>query len=159
MSKINELFARSDTVYIFDVDGVLVRMEFGEYNHYTLNDEDWAEALKEHDFYEGLKPVLTIQQFLRNKDMSRVYVATKVMNEIEKEQKIRFLNKEYHILPDHVFEVYRNEDKLNVIRKVQNFYPELDERSFVFIDDTVDILTYVMNNSSYCTVHVSSFLK
>lgn len=159
MSKIKELFANPETVYIFDVDGVLVRMEFGEYHHYTLNDEDWAIALKNHDFYEDMAPVLTMQDFLSSKDMSRVYVATKVMNEIEKEQKIRFLSKAYHILPDHVYEVYDNEEKLMVMKKVQELYPELDEKLFVMVDDTVDVLTYIMNHSNFSTVHVSSFLK
>ena len=159
MSKIEELFANPDTVYFFDVDGVLVRLEFGDYHHYYSTDEEWAEALHSHDFYENMKPVVTMQDFFKNKDMSKVYVVTKVMNEEEKNQKIRFLNKVYHILPDHVFEVYQNEDKLTVMKKVQEFYPELDSKFFVMIDDTSDVLTYIMTHSNYSTVHVSSFLK
>lgn len=159
MSKMKEIFSNPDTVYVFDVDGVLVRMEFGEYNHYTLNDEDWAEAIKSKDFYETMAPISTMQDFLKDKDMSRVYVATKVMNEIEKQQKIDFLRKHYHILPDHVFEVYHNHEKLEVMKKVQDFYPGLPDKNFVLIDDTVDVLTYVMEHSHFSTVHNSSFLK
>ena len=33
-SKIKDLFADAKTIYIFDVDGVLARLELGEYNHY-----------------------------------------------------------------------------------------------------------------------------
>ena len=32
-SKIGDLFQDENTVYIFDVDGVLARLEYGEYNH------------------------------------------------------------------------------------------------------------------------------
>lgn len=159
MSKIRELFENPDTVYVFDVDGVLVRMEFGEYNHYTADDDVWAELVKSHDFYENLSPIVTMQDFLKDKDVSRVYVATRVMNDSEKKQKITFLSKHYHILPDHVFEVYHNNEKLEVMKKVQEFYPELPEKYFVLVDDTVDVLTYVMENSHFSTVHNSTFLK
>ena len=159
MSKIRELFENPETVYVFDVDGVLVRMEFGDYNHYTADDDVWAELVKSHDFYENMVPIVTMQDFLKDKDMSRVYVATRVMNDSEKKQKITFLSKHYHILPDHVFEVYHNPEKLEVMKKVQAFYPELPEKYFVLVDDTVDVLTYVMENSHFSTVHNSTFLK
>lgn len=159
MSKIQELFENKDTVYFVDVDGVLVRMAFGEYNHYTASDDEWAIAIQSHDFYEEMDPVLTMQEFFKDKDMSRVYIVTKVMNETEKQQKISFLDKNYHVLKDHVYEVYKNTDKLGVMKKVQEMYPELDSKYFVMIDDSVEVLTYIMSNSSFSTVHISSFLK
>ena len=91
--------------------------------------------------------------------MSRVYVATRVMNDYEKKQKVAFLKKQYHILPDHVFEVYHNDEKLDVMKKVQEYYPELSDKYFVLVDDTVDVLTHVMENSHFSTVHNSTFLK
>ena len=33
-SKIKDLFEDAKTIYIFDVEGVLDRLELGEYNHY-----------------------------------------------------------------------------------------------------------------------------
>ena len=159
MSKIKELLESNQTVYIFDVDGVLVKMEFGEYNHYILNDDDWALSILDNDYYTSKSPIKTMQDFLQNKDMNRVYVATKVMNETEKKQKIAFLHTHYHILEDHIYEVYDNEEKLDVMKKVQEFYPELEDKYFVMVDDTVDILTYIMDHSSYSTVHISTFLK
>ena len=45
------------------------------------------------------------------------------------------------------------------MKKVQDFYPGLPDKNFVLIDDTVDVLTYVMEHSHFSTVHNSSFLK
>ena len=37
-SKIKDLFEDHKTIYVFDVDGVLARLELGEYTHYFYND-------------------------------------------------------------------------------------------------------------------------
>lgn len=157
--KISELFDNPNTVYVFDVDGVLAPLEFGEYNHYELNDDDWAKALLESDLYANKRSSKTFQKFLATKNKNNVYVATKVMNEREKEQKINFLNKNYGILKDHVFEVYKNEEKLEVIKNLKKLYPDLEDKYFVMIDDTVDVLNHIMFNSAFSTVHVSTFIE
>ena len=158
-SKIKELFEDEKTIYIFDVDGVLAPIEYGVYNHYELDDEAWAKALATNDFYTDRIPFKTFQDFLSKRNILNVYVATKVMNEIEKEQKIHYLEKNYGILRDHVFEVYKNEDKLEVLKKIKEKYSDLDDKYFVMIDDTIEVLNYIMENSDFSTVHVSSFLK
>ena len=158
-SKIKELFENSNTVYIFDVDGVLAPIEYGEYTHYELDDEAWAKALLTNNFYEDKKPFETIKSFLKDKDKKRIYVATKVMNDTEKTQKIEFLEKNYEIKKENIFEVYKNEEKLEVIKKIKEEYPLLDAKYFVMIDDSVEVLNYIMENSEFSTVYVSSFLK
>ncbi len=158
-SKIKELFENSNTVYIFDVDGVLAPIEYGEYNHYELDDEAWAKALLTNNFYEDKKPFETFKLFLKDKDINRIYVATKVMNDTEKKQKIEFLEKNYGIKKENIFEVYKNEEKLEVIKKIKEEYPLLDAKYFVMIEDSVEVLNYIMENSEFSTVHVSSFLK
>ena len=90
--KIDELYNNPNTIYVFDVDGVLAPLEFGEYNHYELDDDEWAKALLEKDLYAEKRPAKTFQEFLATKNKNNVYVATKVMNEMEKKQKIDFSN-------------------------------------------------------------------
>ena len=158
-SKIRELFEDEKTVYIFDVDGVLAPIEYGEYTHYELDDDAWAQALLTHNFYENLKPFETFKIFLKDKDKNKVYVATKVMNDIEKQQKIEFLEKNYGIKKENVFVVRKNEEKLEVINKIKKEYPLLDSKYFVMIEDSIEVLNYIMENSSFSTVHVISFLK
>ncbi len=158
-SKINDLFLDAKTVYFFDVDGVLAPIEYGEYNHYYYDDEQWALALKKNDFYENRKPFLVMQDFISHKNLDNVYVVTKVMNEIELEQKKKYLRKNYHIYPSHVYSVLKDEDKVNVMKLIQEKYPDLEDKYFLMIDDTVSVLNYIMEHSAYSTVHISSFLK
>ncbi len=158
-SKIKELFQNECTVYVFDLDGVLAPIEYGEYNHYYYDDEEWSKAILEKDFYEDVRPIKTFQDFLKEKDKSFVYVVTKVMNEEEKRQKIKFVKKNYQIEEDHVYGVYHDLDKLKAMKEIQKNHPHLEDRYFVMIDDTVNILNDIMEHSSFSTVHVSSFLK
>ena len=158
-SKIKDLFLNPNTVYIFDVDGVLAKIEYGEYNHYCYDDELWAKMILENDYYEKVEPIKTMQDFLKSKDLKRVYVVTKVMNDEELKQKKSFLFRNYGILSDHVYAVLSDKEKLNVIRNIQKDYQNLDDKYFVMIDDTVDVLNNIMDNSSFSTVHISSFIK
>ena len=81
------------------------------------------------------------------------------MNDTEKTQKIEFLEKNYGIKKENIFDVYKNEEKLEVIKKIKEEYPLLDAKYFVMIDDSIEVLNHIMENSEFSTVHVSSFLK
>ena len=70
-SKIKELFKDPKTVYIFDVDGVLAPIEYGEYTHYELDDEAWARELLKEDFYQDRMPFKAFQVFLKDKEESK----------------------------------------------------------------------------------------
>ena len=75
---------------------------------------------------------------------------------IEQEMSLR---KNYNIKEDNVYMVFKDRDKLLLIDEIKEKYPDLDDHYIVFIEDTVDNLTYVMNNSKYSTVHITSFMK
>ena len=53
----------------------------------------------------------------------------------------------------------KDEDKVNVMKLIQEKYPDLEDKYFLMIDDTVSVLNYIMEHSAYSTVHISSFLK
>ena len=158
-SKIKDLFENSKTIYVFDVDGVLARLELGEYTHYFYNDEMWEKALQTHDFYDEIRPIISMQDFIQKRNKEHIYVATRVYNEVEHKQKISFLEKHYGILKDHVYLVYNNDEKLDVMNKIKELNPNLEDKYFVMIDDTVDVLNHIMDNSNFSTVHISSFLQ
>ncbi len=157
-SKIDDLFNDSNTVYFFDVDGVLAPICYGKYNHYYYDDEAWSKFVLENDGYANVLPIKKMQMFINKRDKNLIYVITKVMNDKELEEKVRFLVKNYNIIPSHIYGVCSNNDKLMVMKKIRKEYANLDDKNFVLIDDTVDVLNYVMENSSFATVHISSFL-
>ena len=159
-SKIQQLLKDEKSVLVFDVDGVLAPIEYGEYNHYNDNDEEWAKKLESGvDFYSKVKPFKTIQNYLKKRDMNNIYVITKVMNNQEFLQKQSFLKKNYNIKEDNCYMVFKDRDKLLMLEEIKDKYPDLEDYYIVFIEDTVDNLTYVMNNSKFSTVHITSFMK
>lgn len=159
MSKIKEILEDKNSIIAFDVDGVLAPLEYGEYNHYYANDEEWAEEIERGtDFYDDVRVVKTMKDFIDTKDINNIYVITKAMNEKEFECKIRFLTKNYGILKDNCYMVYKDDeklDKLNEIKKITN----VEDKYIVMVEDTVSILNHIMENSNYTTVHISTFMK
>ena len=47
MNRIKELLNDEESVLVFDVDGVLAVLEFGERNHYYFSDEEWDKFVSE----------------------------------------------------------------------------------------------------------------
>ena len=50
LSKVRELLNDPESVIVWDVDGVLALLEWGEYNHYDDDDETWTNKQKEGVF-------------------------------------------------------------------------------------------------------------
>ena len=159
-SKIQDLLKDKKSILVFDVDGVLAPIEDGGYNHYSDSDEEWSKKLEtEIDFYSKVRPIKIMQDYLKDKDMERVYVITKVMHNKEFLQKQSFLKKNYNIKEDNCYMVFKDRDKLLILEEIKDNYPDLEYHYIVFVEDTVENLTYVMNNSNFSTVHITSFMK
>ncbi|MBR6252825.1 MAG: hypothetical protein IKR04_03190 [Clostridia bacterium] len=159
MSKIRELLNDPNSVLVFDVDGVLAVMEWGEYNHYGEDDETWANSHGEGIFlYTESKVVAKMQKFLKDRNMDHVYVISKVFTDHELADKQQFLEKYYGIKRENVFAVRSNQDKVDVLNQIKQRYLELDDHHLIMIDDTTEVLTMVMDNTPFSTAHVSSFL-
>ena len=159
MSRIKELLNDKESVLVFDVDGVLALLEWGKYNHYNENDEEWNKICSEGiNTYTEDKVSVKMQKFIKNKDMNRIYVLTTVGTENEIEFKKGYLKKYYNIKEENIYWVNNNLQKHLEIQKIKKFYPELEDYKIVMIDDTVDILTNIMENTKFSTAHISSFL-
>lgn len=159
MSKIKELLNDKDSVLAFDIDGVLAVMEFGEHTHFALSDEEWMKQCESGVNYYTEKLVSPkMQHFLERKDTNRVYVITKAFNEKEYAMKKDFAHLYYGIPKENVFYVEDNHDKVNMLMQIKQQYPTLEDEKIIMIDDTVSILTDVMENTNFSTAHISSFL-
>lgn len=160
MSKIKELFNDNKTIYVFDIDGVLAKIEYGQYNHYMLDDEAWAKEIEKGKiFYNDDLAINTMKHFIESKDITKIYVISKIATKKEIDQKIDFLKRNYSILENHVYYVNNNKEKLNILNKIHDKHKELDSKYIVMIDDNVDdVLSYIAFNSNYSTIHISSFM-
>ncbi len=159
MSRIKELLKSDDSILVFDIDGVLALLEFGEYRHYELDDRSWDIKVEAgENFYTEDKVSKKMQAFLKTKDKSKVYVITTVGSNNEYIFKKDFVKKYYDIEAENVYFVEKNIDKLDKLCEIKNKNKDVDNYKIVMIDDTVDILNYIMDNSDFSTVHISSFL-
>ena len=159
MTKINEILESDKSIIAFDVDGVLAPIEYGEYNHYYASDEEWAKEIeKGTDFYKDMRPVNIIKEFIKTKNINNIYVITKVMNKKEFNDKLNFLNKNYNILKENCYMVYKDNEKLDKLKEIQE-KTKVEDKFIAMIDDTVDVLNNIMEHSKYTTIHVSTFLK
>ena len=159
MSKIKEVLNDKESVLVFDVDGVLAKMAWGEYNHYGEDDDTWAKMYEnEANYYTEEYVCKRMQNFLQDKDKSRIYVITKAFNDNEANDKRNFVNKFYGIPKNHVYYVKNNLDKVHVLCDIKKEYKTLPDYKLVMIEDTVEVLTNIMENTKFSTVHISSFL-
>ena len=159
MSKIKELFKDKNSVLVFDVDGVLALLEFGEYNHYYASDEDWDKFVNnDNNLYTEDKVSKKMQEFLKDKDKSKIYVITAIGVNKEGIYKKEYVEKYYNIKPNNVYYVDRNTSKIDNLNEIKNMHPEIEDYQLIMIDDTPDVLTEIQNNTNYSTAHVSSFL-
>ena len=159
MSKIKELLKEKNSVLVFDVDGVLALLEFGEYNHYYMSDEDWDNFVNgDNNLYKEDKVSKKMQEFLKDKDKSKIYVITAIGVNKEGEYKKEYVSKYYGIKPENVYYVDRNNDKVSKLIEIKKKHPEIEDYKLVMIDDTPDILTDIQETTDFSTAHISSFL-
>lgn len=159
MSKINELLKDKNNVLVFDVDGVLAKMEWGEHNHYELDDDAWTQICEAGtNCYTQACVCKKMQNFLSDKNMDKIYVITKVGNNNEWSFKKEFANKYYNIPQENVYFVEKDSDKKTKLAQIKQKYQDLDDYQIVMIDDTVTVLNDIMEKTNFSTVHVSSFL-
>ena len=158
MSQINKLIKDRKSVLVFDVDGVLSLMEWGDHNHFVLSDEEWEKKCNESkNPYNETTIIKKMQNFLTTRDMRRVYVITEVGSHNEGEFKREFVNKYYGIPTENVYYVKENKQKTRRLLDIKEKYPNIDDKHIIMVEDTVSILTDIMEHTNFTTVHISSF--
>ena len=154
MSQMLDYLSEDETAVVFDIDGVLAVYEFG-LSHNACPDEEWERYIRENDPYAGMAPVEQFRRFIERKRPDRVF-ACSVAGEFEDECKRRFVLDNYAIPEDNIYLVDSKDKKLDVLYKVQERLG-LPQRRVALVEDTVKTLNHVYDNSSFTTVHVSSF--
>ena len=160
MTKINEILKDKDSVLAFDMDGVLSKMEFGEYNHFAMTDEEWKKACDdtEEGLYKEEYVIKKIQKYLKKRNMDNIYVITKVYTENELKTKQKFLTKYYQIKKENIFFVTSNSEKTEKLIEIKAKYPELEDYKIAMVEDSVDVLNDIFKKTNYSTIHISSFI-
>lgn len=159
MSKIKELIRDEKNILVFDIDGVLAVEEWGEHNHYAVNDAEWDKACAAGiNAYTEDKVIKKMQEFLKTRNMKNIYVITTIGHNNEGEFKRDFANKYYNIPKENVYYVKHDIEKKERLKDIKKLYPELEDYRIIMVEDTVSILNDIMDSTDFSTVHISSFL-
>lgn len=159
MSKIKELLTNENSVLVFDIDGVLAVLEWGEHTHFVGDEADWDSLCEKGiNTYTQERVSPKMQKFLEPKNKANVYVITMAYNENEKEFKKEYAKKYYNIPKENVYCVEKNRQKTETLKKIKEKYPNLEDRYLIMIDDTTEILDDIMTRTNFSTAHISSFL-
>jgi len=157
--KTKQFLKENAAIYCFDIDGVLAPYEYGENNHNVCLEADWKDYLSKNDIYAHARPVKTLREFIRTKDVDRIFVITKAASDSEFEKKSTFVIINYQIKRQNIIRVNSAEEKLSKMNELwSNKFKNIPMSSVAMVDDTVDTLNYIQENSNFATMHVSSFL-
>lgn len=163
MKNIIEKLKEENIVIVFDFDGVLGSYEYKDGNHVISPDQsDWNKFVKEQHPYKDtsiIRPFKILKEFIKNKDISHIYVCSCTSSKEERDGKSEYIQREYGILPENIHFVTNKEDKLEYLFELhKEKYNYLTENQIAIIEDDVSTLDNIMKYSSFMTVHISSFL-
>jgi len=159
MSKIQDLINDNNAILVFDIDGVLAKVEYGEYNHYALDDDSWYKLIESGEaVYTPDQVIPKMKEYIKTKDLNNIYICSKSYGDKENNVKIKFIIDNFNIPEDHIYFVRENKDKLEVLKKIKQLRPEIEDNHIAMVDDTTDILNNIMFNSNFATIHISSFM-
>lgn len=151
-----QYIAFSEVIIVFDVDGVLAPYEFDILNH-SMPDEKWDEMIKNGENpYDRIDASPKMQELILCKDIKKVYVCSKCTDEEEKVKR-EFVQKNYGIVPENIFFVREQDEKINVLEHIKKI-EDVAEQQIATIEDTVKTLDAIRKSGDYITVHISSFV-
>lgn len=161
--ELRDYINNKKTVFVFDIDGVLAKYEYGDdLSHAFCSESYWPKITDTNiDIYKKARAVPTFKRLIKPRT-NNVFVCSREVNPLFMEMKRKFVIDNYNINPDNIFFVKTDKDKLDIMYKIytmDKYYYDLTENDICIIDDSTSVLDYVYDNSRFTTIHVSSFLK
>ena len=142
MNKIIEKLLEPDVIVVFDTDGVLAPYEWGKNNRHCMPDAEWDERLAQHeDIYKRIRPVKVFQDFIKQKDIKKIFVCSK-SGQAELESKTEFCRNNYGILYENIQSVKDKADKLCVLDWIRDSL-NVPEDKIAIVEDTVKTLDMI----------------
>lgn len=146
-----------DSICVFDIDGTLVEYRFGD-GVYVCKDSEFMDYCKEHDVYADANIPDIMKKFIAGLDKDKVYVCSKAYSLEEMKQKAELAYKKYDIPEENIFFVFNNHDKLEILNRIAGMHEDIPRWKIYMIDDSIDVLGHIQDNSDFGTIHISSLL-
>lgn len=145
-----EILNNKETVYVFDVDGTLT-----DFNYSV---RAFWNPITDPISYDGVRPLKTMQKLISSLNKDKVFICSRAALKGEPEAKRNFLLENFNLKPDHIYFVKENNEKLGVLRKIQNL-TKVEDELILIIEDSTDVLYNVLINTNYSNMHVSYFME
>lgn len=147
---IEEILNNKETVYVFDVDGTLTDFNYSSRAFWNPTTDPVS--------YDGVRPLKTMQKLISSLDKDKVFICSRAAVKGEPEAKRKFLLENFNLKPDHIYFVKENNEKLDILRKIQNL-TKVEDELILLIEDSTDVLYNVLINTNYSNMHVSYFME
>lgn len=147
---IEEILNNKETVYVFDVDGTLTDFNYSMRAFWNPTTEPVS--------YDGVRPLKTMQKLISSLDKDKVFICSRAALKGEPEAKRKFLLEDFNLKPDHIYFVKENNEKLDILRKIQNL-TKVEDELILLVEDSTDVLYNVLINTNYSNMHISYFIK
>lgn len=147
---IEEILKNKNTIYVFDVDGTLT-----DFNYATRS--FWNPTMDPVS-YDNVRPLRTMQKLISSLDKDKVFICSRATLKGEPEAKSTFILENFDLRPDHIYFVKENNEKLDVLKKIQNL-TKVEDELILLIEDSTDVLYNVLVNTNYSNMHVSYFIE
>lgn len=147
---IEEILNNKETVYVFDVDGTLTDFNYSMRAFWNPTTEPVS--------YDGVRPLKTMQKLISSLDKDKVFICSRAALKGEPEAKRKFLLEDFNLKPDHIYFVKENNEKLDILRKIQNL-TKVEDELILLVEDSTDVLYNVLINTNYSNMHISYFIE
>lgn len=156
-------------ICVFDIDGVLAVHEYGYHRHNACKSYEWDDNIDLiKKVYRAARCLQQIIDFINARENKKNYVCSVAKSDTEREEKLNFVLQSYPNIPlSNIFFVQKPKQKLMILNNIftrnyhtRDLYGSLGgyKSNIYLIDDSVELLTYIQDNSEYSTLHISSFL-
>lgn len=148
--SIEQVLKNRETVYVFDVDGTLTDFNYSIRAFWNPTENPVS--------YDNVRPLKTMQKLISKLDRGKVFICSRVTLEGEPETKKKFLIKNFNIRPDNIYFVKENEEKVGVLKKIQE-RTKVEDELLLMVEDSTEVLYDVLTNTNYSNLHVSYFIE
>lgn len=148
--SIEQVLKNRETVYVFDVDGTLTDFNYSIRAFWNPTENPVS--------YDNVRPLKTMQKLISKLDRGKVFICSRVTLEGEPETKKKFLIKNFNIRPDNIYFVKENEEKTQVLKKIQE-RTKVEDELLLMVEDSTEVLYDVLTNTNYSNLHVSYFIE
>lgn len=154
----SDLLVDKNSILMFDIDGVLCKYWFKDYNTKCFEDIHWARMNVSCDMYAHAERTHLFDDIIEKWDAEKLYTLSTATSSFEQRNKIHLIKREFPKFKDeNILFVGDDKYKVGVMSEFWRKYPKHD---VILIEDSASILASVVsaNNSHIKCYLVSDFI-